>query len=100
MSSTMQQIGKRYEIEKLIGGGAVGRVYLGRDTETGEPVAIKELMSEWVARAPDSVEPSAAELAAIDPALARFSACPYRPGSAAPTRPQREAILATAFVTA
>src|SRR5512136_160517 len=56
MSSTAQQIGKRYEIEKLIGGGAVGRVYLARDTQTGEPVAIKELMSDWVARAPESVE--------------------------------------------
>jgi DNA-binding NarL/FixJ family response regulator/predicted Ser/Thr protein kinase len=56
MSSTMRQIGKRYEIEKLIGSGAVGRVYLGRDTETGEPVAIKELISDWVAHAPDAVE--------------------------------------------
>ncbi len=56
MSSTMRQIGKRYEIEKLIGSGAVGRVYRGRDTQTGELVAIKELMSDWVASAPDSVE--------------------------------------------
>ena len=56
MSSTMRQIGNRYEIEKLIGSGAVGRVYLGRDTQTGERVAIKELMSEWVARAPETVE--------------------------------------------
>jgi DNA-binding NarL/FixJ family response regulator/predicted Ser/Thr protein kinase len=56
MSSTMRQIGNRYELEKLIGSGAVGRVYLGRDRQTGEPVAIKELMSDWVAHAPDSVE--------------------------------------------
>jgi len=28
----------------------------GHDRQTGEPVAIKELMSDWVARAPDSVE--------------------------------------------
>jgi len=56
MSSPVRRIGNRYEIEKLIGGGAVGRVYLARDTQTGEPVAIKELMSDWVARAPESVE--------------------------------------------
>ncbi len=56
MSGTTRQIGNRYEFEKLIGSGAVGRVYLGRDTQTGEPVAIKELMSDWVAHAPDSVE--------------------------------------------
>src|SRR5512143_2556926 len=56
MSNTVRQIGQYYEIEKLIGSGAVGRVYLGRDTRTGEPVAIKELMSEWVARAPEAVE--------------------------------------------
>jgi serine/threonine protein kinase len=55
MSDTLRQIGLRYEIEKLIGGGAVGRVYLGRDRQTGEPVAIKELMAEWV-RAPDALE--------------------------------------------
>ena len=56
MSSPVRRIGNRYEIEKLIGGGAVGRVYLGHDTQTGEAVAIKELMSDWVARAPESVE--------------------------------------------
>ena len=56
MSNGARQIGKRYDIEKLIGSGAVGRVYRGRDTQTGEPVAIKELMSDWVAHAPDSVE--------------------------------------------
>jgi DNA-binding NarL/FixJ family response regulator/predicted Ser/Thr protein kinase len=56
MSDTLRQIGLRYEIEKLIGSGAVGRVYLGHDRQTGEPVAIKELMAEWVTRAPDSVE--------------------------------------------
>jgi DNA-binding NarL/FixJ family response regulator/predicted Ser/Thr protein kinase len=56
MSSMVRQIGNRYEIEKLIGSGAVGRVYLGRDIQTGEPVAIKELMSDWVARAPEAIE--------------------------------------------
>jgi DNA-binding NarL/FixJ family response regulator/predicted Ser/Thr protein kinase len=56
MSDTLRQIGPRYEIEKLIGSGAVGRVYLGRDRQSGEPVAIKELMPDWVAHDPDSVE--------------------------------------------
>ncbi|HTP07416.1 MAG TPA: protein kinase [Anaerolineae bacterium] len=56
MSESLRQVGVRYEIEKLIGSGAVGRVYLGHDRQTGELVAIKELMSDWVARAPDSVE--------------------------------------------
>jgi DNA-binding NarL/FixJ family response regulator len=56
MSSTAQLIGNRYVIDRLIGSGAVGRVYLGHDRQTAEPVAIKALMSEWVARAPDSVE--------------------------------------------
>jgi DNA-binding NarL/FixJ family response regulator/tRNA A-37 threonylcarbamoyl transferase component Bud32 len=55
MSDSVRQIGLRYEIEKLIGSGAVGRVYLGHDRQTGEPVAIKELMAEWV-RAPDALE--------------------------------------------
>jgi DNA-binding NarL/FixJ family response regulator len=56
MSDSVRQIGLRYEIEKLIGSGAVGRVYLGHDRQTGDPVAIKELMADWVARAPDTVE--------------------------------------------
>jgi DNA-binding NarL/FixJ family response regulator len=56
MSDAVRQIGERYEIEKLIGSGAVGRVYLGHDRQTGDPVAIKELMAEWVMRAPDALE--------------------------------------------
>jgi DNA-binding NarL/FixJ family response regulator/predicted Ser/Thr protein kinase len=56
MSDSVRQIGLRYEIEKLIGSGAVGRVYLGHDRQTGVAVAIKELMADWVARAPDTVE--------------------------------------------
>ena len=56
MNNPAQPIGQRYEIVKLIGSGAAGRVYAGRDLQTGESVAIKELISEWVARAPESVE--------------------------------------------
>jgi DNA-binding NarL/FixJ family response regulator/predicted Ser/Thr protein kinase len=56
MSDSLRQIGVRYEIEKLIGSGAVGRVYLGHDRQTGEPVAVKELMADWVTRAPDAIE--------------------------------------------
>lgn len=56
MNDAARQIGGRYAIEKLIGSGAVGHVYLGRDRQTGDPVAIKELMSDWVARSPDAIE--------------------------------------------
>ena len=56
MNSSERRIGLRYEKGKLLGRGAVGRVYLGRDQQTGEPVAIKELMTEWATRAPDAVE--------------------------------------------
>jgi DNA-binding NarL/FixJ family response regulator/predicted Ser/Thr protein kinase len=56
MSDSQRTISQRYEIDRFIGSGAVGRVYLGRDRQSGEAVAIKELMSDWVARAPDSVE--------------------------------------------
>ena len=56
MNSSERRIGLRYEKGKLLGRGAVGRVYLGCDQQTGEPVAIKELMTEWATRAPDAVE--------------------------------------------
>lgn len=38
-----QLIGKRFEVHKPIGEGAMGEVYLGMDTLTGERVAIKAL---------------------------------------------------------
>jgi tRNA A-37 threonylcarbamoyl transferase component Bud32/tetratricopeptide (TPR) repeat protein len=38
---------QRYIQDKLIATGGMGEVYLGRDTQTGRPVAIKRLRSEW-----------------------------------------------------
>lgn len=48
--------GARFELEYLIGEGGVGRVYKGRDTHTGQPVAIKVLRPEILLDAPDLVE--------------------------------------------
>ena len=39
----MQRIGK-YRLERELGGGATGKVYLARDTETGRNVALKLLL--------------------------------------------------------
>jgi len=46
----------RFELGYLIGEGSVGRVYKGRDTQTGETVAIKALRPEVILDAPDLVE--------------------------------------------
>jgi len=48
-------IAERFAIEKLIGQGGMGEVYLGRDEQTGEPVAIKRLKPELLAADPDIV---------------------------------------------
>lgn len=48
--------GARFELEYLIGEGGVGKVYKGRDTHTGQPVAIKVLRPEILLDAPDLVE--------------------------------------------
>ena len=48
-------IGNRYEIGSLIGRGAMGEVYRGRDTQTGDDVAIKSLKAELIASTPDLV---------------------------------------------
>jgi len=34
-------LGERFEIERSVGAGGMGKVYRGRDRATGEPVAIK-----------------------------------------------------------
>jgi serine/threonine protein kinase len=46
----------RYQIDQLIGGGAMGNVYLGNDLTTGEKVAIKRLRAEWSLNKPQLVE--------------------------------------------
>ena len=48
-------IAERFAIERLIGQGGMGEVYLGRDEQTGEPVAIKRLKPELLAADPDMV---------------------------------------------
>lgn len=56
MSADRTLIGGHYEMEALIGGGAIGSVYRGTDTTTGEKIAIKVLRSELIASAPELVE--------------------------------------------
>lgn len=53
---TSQTIAQRYEIHERIGRGGMGDVYLGRDTQTGEMVAIKVLKPEIVEIDPGIVE--------------------------------------------
>ena len=49
-------IAERFELAYLIGEGGVGQVYKGRDTQTGQAVAIKALRPEVILDAPDLVE--------------------------------------------
>jgi predicted ATPase len=49
-------IGNRYKILETIGQGMMGPVYRGVDIKTGQPVAIKALNSEIVAREPVMLE--------------------------------------------
>jgi serine/threonine protein kinase len=51
-----RMVAQRFLIGMLIGGGAVGSVYLGIDTLTGEPVAIKVLRRELTADMPELIE--------------------------------------------
>ncbi len=50
------KIAGRFTLGVLIGGGAIGSVYAGLDTLTGDKVAIKALRPEMVASMPDLVE--------------------------------------------
>jgi LuxR family maltose regulon positive regulatory protein len=50
------RIANRYELGRLIGTGGMGRVYHGRDAQTGEPVAVKELRPDILASAPELAE--------------------------------------------
>jgi serine/threonine protein kinase len=49
-------IGKRYRIDRRIGGGAMGDVYIGRDILIGDTVAIKKLKAELTSSVPQMVE--------------------------------------------
>jgi DNA-binding SARP family transcriptional activator/predicted ATPase/ABC-type glycerol-3-phosphate transport system substrate-binding protein len=59
-STAEQVIGGRYEIESLVkdlvGQGSMGRVYRGRDSQSGATVAIKALSPALVAGSPEMVE--------------------------------------------
>ena len=46
----------RYQLDRLIGRGGMGDVYLGTDTITGETVAIKQLRTEMTSNMPQMVE--------------------------------------------
>jgi predicted ATPase/predicted Ser/Thr protein kinase len=56
--STRRMIADRFEISEkdLLGRGGMGDVYLGADTQTGAPVAVKALNPGVVARDPDILE--------------------------------------------
>ncbi len=53
---TRQLIADRYEIVEFIAQGGMGAVYRGRDTDTGEPVAIKALKSDVLGADVDQVQ--------------------------------------------
>ncbi len=46
----------RYKLDRLIGGGGMGDVFMGKDILTGEPVAIKQLRLELTSNMPQMVE--------------------------------------------
>jgi DNA-binding NarL/FixJ family response regulator/predicted Ser/Thr protein kinase len=56
MSTSHSIVGKRFEVGQVIGSGTTGMVYLGRDIQTGQSVAIKELHKDILAGSPELVE--------------------------------------------
>jgi serine/threonine protein kinase/DNA-binding CsgD family transcriptional regulator/tetratricopeptide (TPR) repeat protein len=54
--NNQQLISNRYQLGKLLSEGGMGKVYLGADTQSGQPVAIKLLRSDMVVGQPDMVE--------------------------------------------
>lgn len=54
-ASRLVSIGPRFIQEDLIATGGMGEVYRGRDTETGQPVAIKRLRADLLAHNPEAV---------------------------------------------
>ncbi|MCQ3931917.1 MAG: hypothetical protein DPW16_15810 [Chloroflexi bacterium] len=55
-SNTQRIIGGRFEVLDVIGQGGMGTVYRGRDTQTGETVAIKSLRPDIVKDDPKLLE--------------------------------------------
>ncbi|MCA9331169.1 protein kinase, partial [Candidatus Saccharibacteria bacterium] len=62
-------IGERFELntepEYILGTGGMGTVYLGLDTETGQQVAIKQLLGSVVRDRPETLERFAREAEAL-----------------------------------
>ena len=50
-----KRIAERYTVERELGEGGMGAVYLGTDTQTREKVAIKIMKPELVKSSPDAV---------------------------------------------
>lgn len=46
----------RYQLGRIIGGGAIGNVYIATDNLTGETVALKQLRSELTGNMPEMVQ--------------------------------------------
>src|SRR5579875_1184911 len=49
MSTVTRALGSRYSLERVLGGGAMGQVWLAHDNSTGEQVAAKLLREEYAA---------------------------------------------------
>lgn len=56
MAAENDLIQGRYQLNRLVGGGAMGDVFAGTDTVTGEPVAVKQLRGECSSGMPQMVE--------------------------------------------
>ncbi len=65
MTEERTPLNGRYQIDRLIGGGAMGAVYSGKDMLTGETIAIKQLRVELTANMPEMVERFLREGAAL-----------------------------------
>jgi serine/threonine protein kinase len=59
-------ISKRYKINEIIEEGGKGIIYPGRDTQTGQTVAIKLLSQHKVSSQPSLIERFSREAPALD----------------------------------
>jgi serine/threonine protein kinase len=66
MMNDQNHISKRYEIYEIIEEGGKGNVYPGRETQTGQPVAIKQLKQYKISSQPSLIERFSGEAPALD----------------------------------